>query len=380
MLLKNAKIVLENKIIENGYLIIEDKKIKTIGEGTTDQEGTDLKGKIVMPGFIDCHVHGGYGVDFEVGDLNRFDTFAKNVSQEGITRYYQGPISNSVADNDRYFKEFGDYMSRTDKTGSICMGAHMEGPFISPEKKGAHDPELLMAPNIEYTKRWNDLCGGNIKIITYAGELQDGSFTTYLLENGILPSIGHTDMESWEFEKDYKLGAKHVTHLFNGMSGVDQRRPGLATAAMNKKDVMCEVISDGIHIQSDTLKLILKTVGVDNICIITDAMNAKGLPDGKYKIGELEVEKVGITVKLTSNGSLAGAGATYDHNVRVYKETCDLDLISLSKMSATNIAKQMKIDNITGSISENKFADLVILDSDLNVEMTIVEGNIVYKK
>ncbi|WP_026389709.1 N-acetylglucosamine-6-phosphate deacetylase [[Acholeplasma] multilocale] len=380
MLLKNAKIVLEDRIIENGYVVIEENIIKEIVEGDTKLEGIDIKGNWIMPGFIDCHVHGGYGVDFETGDKERFAIFSKNVTREGITKYYQASVSNSVVDNDRYYSEFGEFMKNQNPVGARCMGAHMEGPFISPDKKGAHDPELLMAPNIELAKRWNDLSGDNLKIITFAGELQDGSFTAYCLENGILPNIGHSNMEASEFEKDFNLGVRQVCHLFNGMSGVDQRRPGLATAALNHEEVLCEVISDGVHIMPETLKLIFDHKGPDKIAIITDAMNAKGLEDGNYKIGDLEVIKNGITVKLTSNGALAGAGATYDHNVRTYKEVCDIEMTDLIKMTSVNIAKQLGIFDTTGSIEISKLADLVVLDKNLNVEMTIVEGNLAFKR
>ncbi|WP_027063062.1 N-acetylglucosamine-6-phosphate deacetylase [Mesoplasma seiffertii] len=382
MIIKNGKLVLENAIIENGTILIKDNKIVDITNSridVIDEEIIDAEGNWVLPGFIDCHVHGGYGVDFETGNEHRFETFAQSVAQEGITKYIQASVTNSLEDNLKYYAEFGKFMKNGNHVGAKCLGAHMEGPFISPERKGAHDAKFLMLPNIELTKKWNDLCGGNIKIVTYAADLQNGDYTTYLVKNNILPSVGHTDLIAAEFEKDRLLGAKHVTHLFNGMSGVDQHRPGLATATLINDDVIAEVISDGIHLKPEILKLIYKVKTADGICIITDSMNAKGLKDGEYKIGNLDVIKKGIEVRLISNGSLAGAGATYDHNVRTFKEIANIPMTELIKMTSINIAKQLNIFAETGSLAKNKLADIVILDKDLKVKRTIVEGCTVFK-
>ncbi|AVP49120.1 N-acetylglucosamine-6-phosphate deacetylase [Williamsoniiplasma luminosum] len=379
MILKNAKIVLEDEILENGYLIIHDNKIKAIGQGSIAEDGIDLKGKWILPGFIDCHVHGGYGVDFETGDQDRFQTFAKAVGQEGITKYLQASVTTDVVTMEKNFKAFGAYMS-TKREGSICLGAHMEGPFIAVEKKGAHDEKLLIKPNIELTNQVIKWSNHHLKMITYAGDLQDGSFTKFLIQNKIEPSIGHTNMLASEFEKDYLLGAKHVTHLFNGMSGIEHQRPGLVVGAINHRDVLVEVISDGIHLQPEILRFIYQVKGAENICIITDAMNAKGLADGEYFLGQLPVIKTGMKVCLKSNGALAGAGATYDHNVRTMKKYTNASMNELIKMTSINIAKQLNIFDQTGSLAPNKLADLVVLDHDLNVEMTIAEGKIVYEK
>ncbi|ASZ09442.1 N-acetylglucosamine-6-phosphate deacetylase [Mesoplasma chauliocola] len=383
MILKNAKIVLQDKIIENGSLLIKDNKIIKISEKEIDankEEVIDLKGNYLMPGFIDCHVHGGYGVDFETGDEKRFLTFSENVIKEGITSYVQASVTNSVEDNKKYLTEFKNFKNAKNIKGAKCLGVHMEGPFISAEKKGAHDPNLLVKPNIDLIKEFIEISNKNIKIVTYASELQDGSFTKYLINNKIVPSVGHTNQESYELEKDYLLGAKHVTHIFNGMSGVDHYRPGLAVSALTHKDILVEVISDGVHLNEDILDLIYKIKGADNICIITDSINAKGLSDGEYKIGNLEVIKKGIEVRLKSNNVLAGSGATYNHNVKFYKEKCLIPMTELIKMTSINIAKQLNIYEKTGSIEENKIADLVVVDKEFNVLYTFVEGKKVYER
>ncbi|AGR41126.1 N-acetylglucosamine-6-phosphate deacetylase [Spiroplasma taiwanense] len=381
MIIKNAKIVLENEIIEKGWIEIENEIIKSINNGETDLDGINANLNWLVPGFIDCHVHGGYGVDFETGTIEGYKKFAKLVAQEGITSYVQGSVTNSKKNNHKYFTEFKKFMKDQEKLSSKCLGCHLEGPFISPEKKGAHELELLELPNINSLQELIELSDNNIKIVTFAPDLQDGTFTKYLIENKIIPSAGHTNISFSDCRKDFNLGVRHITHLFNGMSGVSQYEPGLATWALYNDEILCELITDGIHIHPDTLKLIYKLKGPEKICIITDAMNAKGLSDGEYKLGNLEVIKKGMKVSLKESGLLAGAGATYDHNIRVMKKTIEnLSMSDLIKMTSINIAKQLNIFEKTGSIEINKKADLVILNKDLFVEKTIIEGKISYEK
>ncbi|KAF5295626.1 hypothetical protein FQA39_LY12799 [Lamprigera yunnana] len=308
-----------------------------------------------------------------LGNADRFKTFAKLVASEGVTRYMQGSLQIVFEDNQKYFTEFGNYMSTNNKDGAICLGAYMEGPFISPEKRGAHQVDLLIKPDIKVLDDLVKRSNNSIKAVVYAAERQDGSFTKYLIDNNIIPAVGHTDMTAEEFLKDYKLGAKRVTHLFNGMSGVDHRRPGLATAAFEYQDVMAEVISDGIHLHPDILRMIYESKDINHICIITDAMNAKGLPDGDYKLGNLDVIKTGMKVVLKDGGALAAAGSTYDNNVRTFLQATNMPMTDLIKMTSINVSKELGMDDQFGSIEVGKLADLVIMDKDLNVVQPLLK-------
>ncbi|WP_237243788.1 amidohydrolase family protein [Spiroplasma clarkii] len=211
--------------------------------------------------------------------------------------------------------------------------------------------------------------------------MQNGEFTESLLANQILPSAGHSNILFKDFEMHHKQGIKHLTHLYNGMSGISQRDPGLAAAGLYYDDVLCELITDGIHVDVETIKLTYKIKGYQGICIITDAVNAKGLPDGNYKLGNLNVTKTGIKVFLSDSGTLAGAGATYDHNVRVMLKTIsNLKMNELIYMTSINIAKQLGIFEQTGSITVGKKADLVILDKNFEVVKTFVDGDIKFER
>ncbi|WP_339022279.1 N-acetylglucosamine-6-phosphate deacetylase [Spiroplasma endosymbiont of Crioceris asparagi] len=383
MILKNCKIVLEDKIINNGYLEIKDQKIIKISDTKISGDNEiDLKNKTVLPGFIDCHVHGGYGITFESANINKYQEFAKNVAKEGITSYLLATVAMSDENCVKLFPLFNEFLQNQQQKSAKCLGINMEGPFINEIKKGAHEVSLLRKPSIKDMEKYLKLSGNNIKVITYAPELQDGEFTKFLIKNNIIPSCGHTNLYAVDWNKHYADGIRHITHLFNAMNGVDHRNAGLVTSLLQQKGMVTELITDGIHVQKETMQLAYHALGADNLVIITDAMSAKGLPDGNYKLGNLDVVKKGMQVNLAGGaGSLAGSAATYDHNVRTFIKTIDgLDLRELIKMTSINFAKEIGIFDKTGSIAENKYADLTILDENNNIYMTIVNGEIAFEK
>lgn len=384
MILYNAKIILEDKIIENGWIETEDNIIKTINSETyKGKEGIDVKGNILMPGFIDCHVHGGYGFDFESSSIEDFNQFAKKIATEGVTKYCQATVAQPYDAIEKALTVYAKWMKEENNGPQARqIGAHLEGPFISKEKKGAHKPELLFDADKQITKKWIKASNNNIRLITYAIENDKCNYTTFLIKNNILPSVGHTNASAKLFkEKGIDSGVKHITHLFNAMSGVNQHQPGVATQSLIDDNITCELITDGIHIKEEVIKLTYKLKGHEQIIIITDAMNAKGLTDGDYKLGPLDVEKKGQKVVLKGTDTLAGSGATYDHCFRTMKKIIDLDYVKMSYMSSINVAKQLNIFDKTGSIQEGKLADLVILDKkNENVILTITEGEIAYSK
>ncbi|AHI52859.1 N-acetylglucosamine-6-phosphate deacetylase [Spiroplasma culicicola] len=380
MIIKNVKIVLSDKVIENGWIEIENDVIKSINSGVCHEEGIDGENKILMPGFIDCHTHGGYGVDFENSSVENYMKFSKMLTQEGITSYIHSSVTNSLENNKKYLQTFNEFKEK-DNEYAKCLGVHLEGPFICKEKKGAHELALLENPNVATMKELNNVAHNNIAMVTYAPELDNGDFVKYLLENNIVPAAGHSNCDYPVFDKDVALGVKHITHLFNGMSGIAHQKPGLALAAMDAKNVLCEVITDGIHIDRQVLKLIYRLIGFERIAIITDSMIAKGMPDGNYKLGNLDVIKVGMKATLTDGATLAGSAANFNHNVKVMYETIDnLTLNQLIHMTSINAAKQFNIFDKTGSIEVNKYADLVLVDNDMNVYKTFVNGKCVYEQ
>ncbi|WHQ37398.1 N-acetylglucosamine-6-phosphate deacetylase [Spiroplasma sp. SV19] len=381
MILKNAKIVCEDQVIANGWLEIKDNKIISINSGSTLEPGYDLQQAIIMPGFIDCHVHGGYGEDTEKGTITSFQKFAQEVAQEGITKYCQTIITGSDETITSILTVYQDYMANYNKGPQARqIGAHLEGPFISKVFKGAHDESLLQKPNIDLLKKWITASNDNIRIVTYAPEEEDGSFTKFLLEHNILPSIGHSNATFDLVAERVKMGVNHVTHLYNAMSKYDHRQPGVVPAVLNFNEVVGELISDGIHVNANIINLTYKIKKATGIALVTDAMLAKGLPDGEYQFGPLPVVKTGQKVVIKGTDTIAGSVATYDYCVRNFYHFTNCSLQELALVASTNIAKQLGIFDKTGSVAVGKLADLVVLDSELKVLMTLCEGEIAYSQ
>ncbi|WP_338969762.1 N-acetylglucosamine-6-phosphate deacetylase [Spiroplasma endosymbiont of Labia minor] len=377
-ILKNAKIVLENKIIECGWLEINNSKITSINEGVTTKEGMNLNGNILMPGFIDVHMHGGYGIEFETATIDGYNHVAENIVKEGVVRFCQGPVTATIDDLVKYFKVYANYLDNHNVGKKARhIGAHMEGPFINEKFNGAHNINLLHKPNVDEMKKIINAANGHIAYVTYAPELQNGEFTKLLIENNINPSIGHSNATFKEVEKELQNGAKHMTHLHNAMSPYHHRNPGMVNAGLFFDEIMTELITDGIHNDIDVIREVYKIKTADHMMIITDSMKAKGEPDGDYYLGPLPVTKKGLKITL-ADGTLAASGDTYNYNVSCFAKATKAPLTDIAKVSSLNAAKELRIFDKTGSIEVNKYADLVVLNNEFEVLMTIVEGDICF--
>lgn len=388
--INNLTIVTSKKVINNGYIEIEDKFIKSVGVFSNNinfsvpiYDGKQLK---VFPGFIDCHIHGGYGADFESNDLNLYNQLAFSLPKEGTTSFLLTSVSNSINNLKTILKTFNEFKNFQDnsniKAFSKCLGVHLEGPFISFEKKGAHKPEFLLKPNVAYIDELNRIANNDIRMVTYDFvEDKNAEFGNYLKQNNIIGSIGHTNASLYEYEQyKAKNTINHITHLFNAMSGISNRKSGVALAALNDSDALCELIVDNHHIEKDLIKLTFKAKGYKKVCLVTDSASCKGLADGNYKLGELEVEKKGEICVLKNTNTLAGSVAKFSTCFQNVQKICALTDIELLHISSKNIADQLNVGNIIGDIKENMLADLVFFDNDYNLKMTMIEGNFVYKE
>lgn len=399
LILKNARIVSIDKIIDSGWLTIENKKITKIEAGNyqidnqnnKDIRVIDLENKTIIPGFIDIHVHGGYNYSFI--DNNKslkesLDNFSKAVVKEGVTKFCSATVTSSKTVLDRFFKELGQYMEKKQENAQAkVIGAYLEGPFINAKFKGAHDPSLLVAPNSEWIKEWKQLSNNNLKIVAFAPECdkefnsQINNFTTFLINNEIIPSLGHSAATFKEVKQAINYGLKNVTHLYNGMSGFHHRFPGCVPAVLDTKDMVAELICDGVHVDLDILKLTYKIKGANNIVMISDAISAKGCFDGEYFLGPLAIVKTGNIATLKDDkNAISGSVATMIEGFKNLLKITNNNWQDCIKMASYNAAKQLKIDDITGDIKEDKLADLLVLDQENNVVLTMTEGKIAFKK
>lgn len=253
----------------------------------------------------------------------------------------------------------------------------MEGPYFDVQYKGAQNEKYIKPAGIEEIKEFLAVKPGLVKLFSMSPKGDSAlEAIKFLRSQGVVVSIGHSAVFFDDVQKAIKAGLGHSTHTFNGMRGINHRELGVAGAVLNSDDIMAEVIFDKIHVHPETVRLMIRAKGVDHIECITDAMSATGLPEGNYKLGELDVYVKDSQARLVSNDSLAGSVLTLD---KAFKNIIELgySIFDAVKMTSTNAAKEFGLN--TGEVAEGKDADLVVLNPDYSVDMTIVKGKVKYQ-
>ncbi|MHD0317314.1 N-acetylglucosamine-6-phosphate deacetylase [Fusobacterium sp. THCT1E2] len=377
ILLKNGKFVLANRIV-SGDLLVIDGKIKKITENENPlyENGIDLKGKYVVPGFIDAHIHGAYGADAMDGTVEALKTISSFVVKHGTTNFLATTLTSTKEILKNVLEKIAEVQNK-ELDGANIFGAHMEGPYFDIQYKGAQNEKYMKPAGIEEIKEYLNIKPGLVKLFSLSPK-GDAALEAikFLKENGVIVSVGHSAVYFDDVQKAIKAGLSHSTHTYNGMRGFTHREPGVVGAVLSSDAVMAEVIFDKIHVHPEAVRLMLKAKGVDKVECITDAMSATGLPDGNYKLGELDVYVKDSQARLVSNDALAGSVLTLD---KAFKNVIELgySIFDAVKMTSTNAAKEFGLN--TGEISEGKDADLVVLNGDYSVNMTFVKGKLKYQ-
>lgn len=377
MLIKNCNIIYLDRI-ENGSVLIENGKIKEINPvNPTDDNVIDANGLYLSPGFIDVHIHGAGGHDTMDGTFEAINEIAKVIVKRGTTSFT--PTTMTVAADDirksmKVIKEAK--LNGTD--GANVLGAHLEGPFINNNAIGAQNPNFLIPPSIENFNKIVGDCEDAVTSITLAPEV-DGAkeLTKYLSSKGIVVSIGHTKANYEQAMEGIRCGCSHATHLFNAMTPLAHREPGVVGAVLDS-DITTETISDGIHIAYPSLRIAYKAKGTDKVLLVTDAMMACCMPDGKYSLGGQDVIVENGAARLLS-GALAGSVLTLDNAVRNVYKNSKYPLYEVVKMASYNGAKFCKVDDRKGQIKEGFDADLLLFDENINIKSVFVNGKIVHQ-
>ena len=380
----NGKIILPNEIVENKILLFDEKILgifDCIPEEFKDSvKVIDAKGIYVSPGFIDIHIHGNVGYDFMNTSLYENSLIEKSIASKGVTGYLMTTMTMSKEKIYSALKSarFNIKNKNEKVVGAKPLGVHLEGPFLNEIYKGAQDPNFIIPPSSEFIEEFKDI----IKVITYAPEKDINlEFTKYISNNtNIVLSMGHTNATYEEAVNAFKSGAKHVSHLFNAMTGLNHRDPGVVGACLLNDGFKCELIVDTIHFNKDLLNLIVKSKKLEDIILVTDAMEATNMKDGIYSIGGHPVKVENNSARLVSNGALAGSVLNLNDAIKHFYNYTPLLLNEVIRLASLNPAKSLNIDNKKGSIEEGKDADIIIFDDNIECKMTIVEGNIVYKK
>lgn len=387
MYLINATIVLEQSVLQNGFVHIEGEKIKSVGKMVDcppiiGEKVIDCIDKqYVIPGMIDIHVHGAGGFDFMDSKQEAFEGIAKALAKEGTTSYLATTMTNPISQISDVLKNLASYKENNSEAGVAEMiGIHLEGPFINKDQKGAQPEHDILPPNATLFNEWQKLSRDAIKIITFAPELDvDFELLKELKKMEVIPSMGHTNASYDEVIQAINHGIMHSTHLFNGMKGLHHRDPGVVGGALLHDEVYVEVIPDGIHFHPDLLKLVVRMKGLERILVITDGMRAKGMADGIYDLGGQKVTVSEDRCTLTSTGSLAGSIVTMNNARMNLAKWLGLSIHEQLQLTSVNQAKRLGLFSRKGSIQAGKDADIVILGMNGEILFTICRGAIAFQ-
>lgn len=368
----NARIYTGQDVIENGYVRFA-KQILGVGkmeayEMHEDEQVIDHDGKYIIPGFIDVHSHGGYGYDAMDADPEKISEMTTKMLEEGITSYFPTTMTQAYENIEKALAA----IKKAKESNAMIQGIHLEGPFISIDYKGAQPKEHIAVADAELMKKWYELSGEMIRLVTYAPETGDtGEFEKYCKENNIVLSVGHSGAN---YKGLKESGATHVTHLFNGQKGLHHREIGVSGYGLLEDDVVVEMIVDGFHISPDMVKLAYKAKAADGIELITDSMRAKGFPEGESELGGQKVTVKDKQARL-EDGTLAGSVLTFIDAFRNMINFTGCSIEEAVKMSSVNQAKEFKLEN-KGAIRPSYDADILVLTKDLTIEQTILGGDI----
>jgi N-acetylglucosamine-6-phosphate deacetylase len=377
--IRNARIVLPEHVISNGFLEIADGRIVKVAEGepssSTSELIYDAHKATITPGFIDLHVHGGNG-----GAFTSIDPAEHNLAREfhlknGTTSMLASTHTTEFSSLLAILKSLAE-SSKSNKNGSKVLGIHTEGPFISEHKPGAHVIAQLKTGDLSSIEEVLSAADNFVSMVTVAPEIPGGlEAIKYLSGKNIISSIGHTNATYAQAVEGIKAGARSTTHLFNAMSPLAHRDPGAVGAVLDNEDIFAELILDGIHIHEAVFRIALKSKGVDRINLITDATSLAGLPDGDYgALPDRAVTKIGGKIVLAGTDTLAGSALSMNMVYKNAAKFAPLTLSELSKISSLNAAKILRRDSEIGSLEVGKLADLVLLDSEFTVCATMIEG------
>lgn len=370
---KNAIIYKENVGLVKSSIQFENGKISSFEDGN-DLLSLDDK-LIIVPGFIDEHIHGANGSDVMYATDKDLSNIAKSITKDGVTSFMPTTMSMDISSIKKALNIIGNY---SNEEGANVIGAHVEGPFISKKYCGAQDPKNIIKSNIGILKDLIVSSNNKIKIITIAPEETNLEVMKYLKDNNILINAGHSDASAMQAVEAFKNGVTCLTHTYNAMRGIHHRDIGLLGEGLIHDDIYTELIADLHHVSGEAIKFLYRNKPSKKIILITDSMEARFLPNGIYELGGQKVYVKDGTATLKS-GVLAGSVLHMNEGIKNVKDVLGVSLIEAIDMATKNVANHLGLTN-KGSIAIGKDADLTIIDEDLNVYMTIVNGKIVYQK
>jgi N-acetylglucosamine-6-phosphate deacetylase len=398
-LLTGGRVVTPGGVLSPGWIRLRDDLIDAVGEGeapgqpTRGLPATDLGGQWVLPGFVDMHVHGGGGRSFTEGTADDAVRVAEFHLGHGTTSLVASLVTAPLAELERRSAMLAGLAA-----GGVIAGLHLEGPFLSAARCGAQDPRYMLAPHLAAFERLQAAAAGYLKVMTVAPELPRATEVIKVAaRTGLTIAVGHTDATADVTSAAVDAGATHATHLFNGMRPLHHREPGAAGALLDRDEVSCEVIADGVHLHDTTIRLAARAAGPDRLVLITDAMAAAGMPDGRYRLGSAQVNVTGGVARLAGPpdegagpgtpgastgqpsastgqpGAIAGSTATMAAVLR-HAVAAGLPVTDAAAAASTNPARVLGIDDLVGALCPGLRADLVVCDEAFRLRAVMRQG------
>lgn len=384
LLIYNANLLTPSGSLNPGWLLTAGKTIHALGAGTPpeiddlqDPRQIDAQGAAVMPGFIDLHVHGGYGHDTMDASLDGLRGMAHFYAQHGVTSFLATTWTASREETLIALEAIAG-VTGSIPGGATLLGAHLEGPYLNPAKCGAQDVRLIRRASQQEAMEFLDT--GCVRLVALAPEYPENLWLIdACVRGGITVAAGHTMAGYEEMHVAVQHGLSQVTHCFNGMRGFGHRDLGTVGAAMALPELDCELIADNIHVHPAAQKILLDVKGDERVILVTDAVRAAGLPDGAYALGERAVTLSSGAVRLP-DGSLAGSVLTMEKALENLCRAAGRTVETAWQLSSLNAARAIGVASNKGSLEAGKDADLVLLEADYTVRMTLVEGMPVFER
>ena len=366
MIIGNAKVLIDGKFIP-GSVTVEKGIITAVGNETTYD--VDAKGQYLIPGFVDVHSHGAMGGDFSDGKAEDLPKMSRYYAANGVTSFLATTMTLKEHTLTPAMEVIRDFVRPAD--GAKCAGIHLEGPFLCYNKRGAQAAENLHLPDADMFDRLNKASGNMVKLVTVAPETEGAMEFIRKVSPVCTVSLGHTEADYDTAMEAYRNGASHATHLFNGMPSLHHRSPSVIAAAFDS-GATAELICDGLHIHPGAIRLAHKLFG-ENLVVISDSLRCAGMPDGEYELGGQPIEMKKGKATLKGSDTLAGSSTNL---LQELKNLVSFGLSLEDALTAMTIApaKAVRLDDKIGSIAPGKCADLLLLDENLNLTATYIDG------
>jgi N-acetylglucosamine-6-phosphate deacetylase len=376
-----ARLVTPVEPIEEPVVVVEDGRITALWSRNSAEIPAgrllNFPDLVLAPGFIDIHIHGGAGRDAMEADESALAQIERQLVKHGVTAYLPTTVTAPHEKILEALEGLGKLITTANKNQgrAVPLGIHLEGPFISHEKRGVHPPQNLVPPTQQAFDRFWQASAGTIRMMTIAPELPDAAETIrHARMLGVHSSLGHSNATYQQAQSGISAGADHATHTFNAMRALDHRDPGILGAVLENDELTADIIADGIHVHPSVLKLFLRAKGADRAILITDAISATGMPDGVYSLGGLEVQV--SNGRCEYQGKLAGSVLTLDRAIRNVMSFAGWQLQQAVRLASLNPAQRLGISDQRGLLAPGRLADMVVLTPKGEVAHTIIGGEI----